>query len=116
MKTQNSVSILSKTQTYLQERKRRSQSQPPQKREKFEFLSTSNYFKTSQHKDDDYARKSRDKPSYKNMTKKSATNYKNHKLESDIRNEKQKFAKHWNIDFPKHCSVGYPHAFIQTLV
>ena len=45
VETQNSVSILSKTQTYLQEKKRRSQSQPPEKRvkQKFEFLSTSNY-------------------------------------------------------------------------
>merc|ERR1719206_1589731 len=38
--SQNSVSIMSKTQTYLKERKRRSQSQPPEKRgkKKFEFL------------------------------------------------------------------------------
>jgi len=42
-KTQNLVSILSKTQTIIQERKKRSQSQPPEKRKKFEFLSTSNY-------------------------------------------------------------------------
>ena len=45
VETKNSVSILSKTQTYLQERKRRSQSQPPEKRgkQKFDFLSTSNH-------------------------------------------------------------------------
>ena len=43
VETKNSVSILSKTDTYLQERKRRSKSQPPEKRVKqqFEFLSTS---------------------------------------------------------------------------
>ena len=36
---------MSKTQTYLQERKRKSQSQPPEKRgkEKFQFFSTSKY-------------------------------------------------------------------------
>jgi len=52
--SQNSVSIMSKTQTYLKERKRRSQSQPPEKRgkKKFEFLSTSNYeIKVSDTKD-----------------------------------------------------------------
>ena len=45
IKTENSVSILCKTEKYLQERKRRSQSQPSEKREKkkFEFLSTSSY-------------------------------------------------------------------------
>jgi len=43
--TQHSVSLLSKTQSYLQERRRRSQSQPPEKRQgkKFEFLSTAVY-------------------------------------------------------------------------
>jgi len=52
--SQSSVSIMSKTQTYLKERKRRSQSQPPEKRgkKKFEFLSTSNYeIKVSDTKD-----------------------------------------------------------------
>jgi hypothetical protein len=45
VETQNSVSILSKTQTFLQERKRRSKRQPPEKRVKqqFEFLSTSHF-------------------------------------------------------------------------
>ena len=45
IETENSVSILCKTEKYLQERKRRSQSQPAEKREKlkFEFLSTSGY-------------------------------------------------------------------------
>ena len=39
------ITILSKTQTYLQEKRKRSQSQPPEKnvRQKLEFLSTSNY-------------------------------------------------------------------------
>ena len=43
VETENSVSILSKTETYFQERKRRSKSQPPEKRgkNKFEFLFTS---------------------------------------------------------------------------
>merc|ERR1719427_1378695 len=43
--TQNSVSLLSKTQTYLQDRRTRSRSQPPEKRQgkKFEFLSTAVY-------------------------------------------------------------------------
>jgi hypothetical protein len=52
METENSVSILSKTQTYLQERRKRSQSQPPEKRvnQKFEFLSTFNYSSMSRDK------------------------------------------------------------------
>ena len=43
-KLKNSIPILSKTQTYLQDRKTRSQSQPPEKRlkQKFEFLSKKN--------------------------------------------------------------------------
>jgi len=51
--TQNSVSILSHTQTIIQERKRRSQSQPPEKRTKFEFLSTSNYLSVKTNKNID---------------------------------------------------------------
>jgi hypothetical protein len=45
VKTPNQDSILSKTQALLQERRKRSKSQPPDKRSKlnFEFLSTNNY-------------------------------------------------------------------------
>ena len=50
------------------------------------------------------------------MTKNSVINYKNHKLKSDIKYGKQKFAKRFTFDLQKPCSFGYSHAFSQTLV
>jgi len=50
-----SISILSKTQNYLQERRKRSQSQPPvdkSEKRKFDFLSTENFNPTSSKKVD----------------------------------------------------------------
>jgi hypothetical protein len=77
---QNSVSILSKTDTYLQERKRRSKSQPPEKRvkQKFEFLSTS-CFSSLPHKD---GREAQDKA---NKTDKSDSSKKSNGLMNSIR-------------------------------
>jgi hypothetical protein len=127
VETQNSVSILSKTDTYLQERNRRSNSQPPEKRvrQKLEFLSTSRFSSlpnkecrkahkaNTSYKSDKSKKlngsmnniKSNDKPWTKNIV-----NSDNHRIHS-LKDEKQ-----IDSNFQKSCRKSYPQAFLQTLV
>ena len=75
-----SISILSKTQNYLQERRKRSQSQPPvdkSEKRKFDFLSTENFNPTSSKKVDRVLEKNQKKSCQSNTLKSTFEKQKN---------------------------------------
>ena len=75
-----SISILSKTQNYLQERRKRSQSQPPvdkSEKRKFDFLSTENFNPTSSKKVDRVLEKNQKESCQSNTLKSTFEKQKN---------------------------------------
>eukprot|EP00090_Calanus_glacialis_P019998 TRINITY_DN30722_c0_g1_i1.p1 TRINITY_DN30722_c0_g1~~TRINITY_DN30722_c0_g1_i1.p1 ORF type:complete len:262 (+),score=50.31 TRINITY_DN30722_c0_g1_i1:120-788(+) len=136
LETSNSMSILSKTQTYLQERKKRSQSQPPEKivKQQFEFLSTSQFslLQTCKNKE---SKNSQNKTNSKDgctitkvdvVVKNHSNKFKASEIPSDFNynyrnhnihiSETPSVKRHTNFNFKKSCKIFYPQAFRQTLV
>ena len=119
-----SISILAKTQNYLQDKRKRSQSQPPPDdkgtKRKFDFLSTANFNPRQARKADRAVEKSDNSPTLKlSLEKKIAAPH----IENSSRANSKKDERQKLIKTPQFCSfqkfefaLQSHRRFVQTLV